>query len=155
MKQLTYNKKISDFRIHFQQLKSIDSAYRWKFTYYDCYAIHDYYPKSRFGNGVDQEIQLVRSLVYAFKEGEPRAVDYVSKIISTALKKLEIDLRHTCIAVIPSSEPEKTEKRFKLFCQNVSCVLGIHDGYGSIFGAKREPTKGSSKKDLLPHFTFF
>ncbi len=155
MEQLTYNKKISDFRIHFQQFKSIISVWEFKFTYYDCYAIHDYYPKSRFGYDVDQEIQSVRSLVYAFKEGEPKAIDYVSKIISTALKKLNIDLKDTCIAVIPSSEPEKTEKRFKLFCQNVSCTLGINDGYGSIFGAKREPTKGSSQKDLLSHFTFF
>lgn len=57
MEQLTYNKKISDFRIHFQQFKSISSVLEFKFTYYDCYAIHDYYPKSRFGYDVDQEIQ--------------------------------------------------------------------------------------------------
>lgn len=97
-----------------------------EFIYYYYFA---YYP-TRFT--VSEELKKVRKIIWNFKDGKS------SKEIASAFCEdlehlnLETPLTKWWLCVIPASTKEKTELRFKTFCEKYCELTKINNGYSLI-----------------------
>lgn len=154
MYELKYDINVREFRLSFNK-HSLLVGQGWCFRTYKCYAIHDYYPIRGIENDVDNNIRKIRSLVYRFKDGSITEItDYLALLIAESVKKKDINIYNACLAIIPASTPEKTQKRFNRFCALTSSKLNIINGFEFIKGISHEQTKGTTNKNILPFLTF-
>ncbi len=97
---------------------------------YKYYALWQYFPVNRFPANTLKSKDLVnRNLIFEFKDGiNP---EKFAKIIAIALKnKFNPNiLSNKTLIIIPASNSIKTEKRFKTFCQKLSAITGLENGY--------------------------
>lgn len=113
------------------------------------YYIHDYYPKNKYGTEmdeiVDDTIIEVRELIYNFKDG--RNSSEIASLIYDALVREKRNDLNSCLCIIPASKPEKTQIRFKEFCDILSSKLNVMNGYDAITAKLYKAIKGFSGKD--------
>lgn len=91
-----------------------------------------YYP-SRIKN-VGEEGEKARKLIYDFKDGREdadiKAADMTASFLVEQLGEEQLsDLMLVCI---PASTEEKNEIRYKRFCERVSELTGMENGYSCI-----------------------
>ncbi len=113
--------------------------------------IHDYYPKNRCPN-VDSNIELVRNMVYRFKDGN-NTKEIVSLFTDAIIRK-GLALSDTVLIIIPASTQEKTDLRYKSFCSLLCGNLKVINGYNSITTDPHQSTKGQSGGDKVKFFHF-
>ena len=143
MTTLNYNKDISEFRIekeHYAAGKPLKT-----------YAIHDYYGTNKFSD-VDSDIQWVRRLIWQFKDGNGSVV--VGNKIAQAMQAKGLPLNNSCFMVIPASDPQKSNVRFRTFAATVCNKLGIKNSWDGITTVAHEATKGHAGGNKIEHFTF-
>lgn len=152
--QLNYDPEIRQFR-H----SGVDRILRKRTLIgYNFHYIHDYYSERRYGNLVDDDILRVRRLVFNFKDG--RNANAIANLITDALESLNFELLqevafpNACLVVIPASTPEKTEIRYRTFCDTLARNLGIENGYAAITTVPHKSTKGTAGGDKIKYFTF-
>ncbi|OYU82557.1 MAG: hypothetical protein CFE24_15130 [Flavobacterium sp. BFFFF2] len=116
------------------------------------YAIFDYYPKNRFPE-VDEDIQQIRKVVYAFKDGninlEPM-VDYIGKLILNE----NFQLDNTILIPIPASTKAKTIIRYSKIIEPLAKKINAKNGYNFITTTDHEPNRGHAGGNKIEHFTF-
>lgn len=98
-----------------------------EFTYFYYY---EYYPTRL---SVSKELDNVRHIVWDFKNGgtsEKIATIFAEKVLDMILKS---PISNWWLCVIPASTKEKTEIRFKKFCEKYCEITKINNGYSLIF----------------------
>lgn len=148
METLGYDSSVENFRIK----KTDTIVLKGRPTNIFSYFIHDYYPIKHFGHEVDEEIENVRKIVFAFKDGKNSSL--IANMIYSAIQKSEISLNNAFFIPIPASTPEKTAARYNTFSEKLCRNLGIPNGIYSITATAHECTKGTSGGNKIEHFTF-
>lgn len=132
----------------YQPKSNIQFTINNKNNFYSYNAIFQYYPVNRYSSGeLDAEDLNNRSILYGFKDG--RNVKYNADLFASALlnKFGREELNKKCLMIIPASTKEKTEIRFKEFCELLSEYTQMENGYQYLINSKdREPShKGGSR----------
>jgi ATP-dependent DNA helicase RecQ len=124
-----------------------------EFGIYNWYALYNYYPVNRFSyNDLSQEDILGRRHTFDFKDG--KAPHLYAEIFASALvnKYGKEYLKNKVILIIPASNKDKTHIRFSKFCQKLSELTGLINGYNYLTNNDliREPahTSGNRNYDL-------
>ena len=112
-----------------------------------------YYPKGKYTRLSSIDASNRQSII-SFKEGDYyQAVQLVSDFIKGHFWKSQ--MKKWTLCVIPASTAEKTERRFKTFCEEVSTETGITNGYGLVRrDADRIDSRKEKKADTLEGLTF-
>lgn len=121
------------------------------------FSIFTYYPK-RY-TGAPQEVEEVRRLIYAFKDG--KNTRHVANIVSSviynillSIKRLD-DAHKFSFAIVPASTNAKNEIRYRQFCQIVCERLNFTNLFDAIkIDSDRDALKGAvgiSKTDNLTY----
>ena len=112
-----------------------------------------YYPKGKYTrlSSIDASN---RESIFRFKEGDYyQAVQFVSDFIKGHFWKSQ--MKKWMLCTIPASTAEKDEKRYKLFCEEVSKETGIENGYGVIRRTSdRQDSRQEKMSDTLDGVTF-
>jgi predicted amidophosphoribosyltransferase len=97
-----------------------------EFTYFYYFA---YYP-TRYK--VSEKLQSVRQIIYSFKDG--RSSKEIAKAFSEDVDYLNLDspISNWWLCIIPASTKEKTETRFKNFCEKFCELTRMNNGYSLI-----------------------
>ena len=148
MTELNYDSSVQEFRIKKSDVLILKS----KFVKTTCYYIHDYYPIKHFGHDVDQDIEVVRRLVFNFKDGKNSI--HIADLITNAIQSSDISIHNAYFIPIPASTPEKTASRYDTFTERLCRNLGISNGIYSITADAHECTKGTYGGNKIEHFTF-
>lgn len=113
--------------------------------------LYNYYPFNK-EKILEREKAEARRVVWDFKDGV--GVYTVAINLFFALFHANIPLDNTCLVIIPASTTNKTERRFKLFCNKISDLLHIQNSYAAITTETHSPTKGQFGGDKTSFFTF-
>ncbi len=113
-----------------------------------------YYPKGKYGNKLKPVDARKRETILQFKEGQYYAgAQLISDFIRGNFWKSQ--LKNWTLCVIPASTAEKTQRRFKTFCEEVSKETGITNGYGLVRrSTDRSDSRKEKKADTLEGLTF-
>ncbi len=97
-----------------------------EFTYYYYFP---YYP-TRFE--VSEELDEVRKIIWGFKDGH--FSKDISKMFIQDLSHLQLNepISNWWLCVIPASTKQKTENRFKLFCETFCNSTQVNNGFNFI-----------------------
>ena len=87
-----------------------------------------YFP-ARIRNVGEDAIEA-RNLIWAFKDNRKDAYEKVAQMTASHLREeYGEDLSDLALVVVPASSPEKNEGRYKAFCNRVSELTGICNGF--------------------------
>lgn len=103
---------------------------------FNYYAIYDYYPREEYET-VPHEVDDIRISIDNFKNGyfnhTIKASEIVAEVINSDIIKNKIfNLNEYVLAIIPASTEHKTRKRFYNFCNIVTNLTKICNGYSCI-----------------------
>lgn len=90
-----------------------------------------YFP-ARIKN-VGEEAVAARRLVWGFKDAKAEATERVARMTASQIVcQYGENARNMTFICVPASSQEKNESRYKTFCQRVSELSGIRNGYGLV-----------------------
>ncbi len=125
-------------------IESVDKySYKW-------YALWQYYPVNKFSAlNLHADDLNNRNLIFKFKDG----IDSIlfSKIVGSALiNKFNFEvLKDKVLLIVPASNKSRTEKRFRLFCENLCSYTCMLNGYEYLTNNEtiRTPTHQGGNKN--------
>lgn len=125
---------------------------------YKYYALYHYYPKNKYQE-VPLSVSAIRSIVYAFKDGETNTSITVATSISDAIKTQGIlnnyERGDYVLVIIPASTKEKTAIRYGVFVRAVESALGIKASMKVISVANdHKATKGTVGVDKTKDLSY-
>lgn len=131
----------------------------------ECLCIHDYYPKSGYGENVSPAQKAIRETVYSFKDKfnskSPTQImsarTTISNAVCSVINKLYPGDQHNLwFCTAQASTPESAVKRFKYFCQMVSNASGVNDGFDliSVTGVKASASTGGGTRGDISNLSF-
>jgi ATP-dependent DNA helicase RecQ len=88
-----------------------------------------YYP-TRFE--VSEELDDMRKYIWGFKDGNYSKEVAVGLVEDIEHLKLSYPLSNWCLCVVPASTAQKTETRFKLFCETFCKSTPVNNGFNYI-----------------------
>lgn len=131
----------------------------------ECLCIHDYYPKSGYGENVTPSQKSVRETVYSFKDKfnskSPTQImsarTTVCNAVCSVINKLYPGEQHNLwFCTAQASTPESATKRFRYFCQMVSSASGVNDGFDliDVTGSKASASTGGGTRGDISNLSF-
>lgn len=150
---LVYKEKLSRINPEYKHYKfeifsQVNDNFKW-------FAIWNYYPKNRFSDEDISEIDLQnRLLTFEFKNGtHPKKF---AQIFANAILKLfsenqfQQEIENYTLVIIPASNKFKTDFRFKDFCENLTELTGLINGFDIISNSdiSRDPIHQSVNRDI-------
>lgn len=82
---------------------------------------------------VGMDAIMARKLIWNFKDGNDNAYEVVAEMTASKLvDEYGDEVKDMVLVCVPASSQSLNEKRFKLYCEKVSDLCSIHNGYEHI-----------------------